>query len=100
MTTDNRGIINSLPPRPVLESTIDRLATHEKVGEWESTLAYYQPEVGEELVFNFMIEVSGEWCALVLHEDGESGWKILGTYERFGDAGRSISNWREDNNIY
>lgn len=74
------SILNSLPPIALPESTIDSLAENENVGDWESTLAHYDSAIGEELVFNFVIEISDSWYALVLDEDGESGWKSLGSY--------------------
>lgn len=95
MTNNESGLVDSLPSKPLLESTIDQLTAHEEIGDWESTLAFHQPEVGEELVFNFVIEISGNWHALVLHQDGENGWKSLGAFKRFGKAGREISEWRE-----
>lgn len=93
------SILESLPPIALPESSIDRLAENENIGDWESTLAHYDSAIGEELVFNFVIEISGSWYALVLDEDGESGWKSPGTFDSFLDAGRAISDWRRDNNL-
>lgn len=89
------SLVKSLPPRALLESEIDKLTTHDRIGNWESTLAIYQSEFGEELVFNFIIEIGGKWHALVLHEDGMSGWKSLGVFDDFGTAGREISEWQK-----
>lgn len=93
------SILNSLPPIALPESTIDSLAKNENVGDRESTLAHYDSEIGEELVFNLVVKISGSWYALVLDEDGENGWKSLGPFSSFSDAGREISEWRRENDL-
>lgn len=51
-------IVASLPPVALPESSIEELTNHEKIGDWASVMAYYNPEIGEELIFNFIIEIS------------------------------------------
>jgi hypothetical protein len=87
-----------LPPRALPKRVLDELANLDRVDDKPIPMMVAGNGHGE-FVLNFVISIDGTAHAVVLDEDGESGWCTLGTFEDENRAVLEIQAWKQENGL-